>query len=279
MKDKTMLERLTELHFKNEIGMYYCGKRIETPNHTYGPEIRNHYLFVLVNKGTATMYRERQINFGQYDLLIMFPNEKIHYEALEPWSINWIGLYGESINKFTQILGVTPENPIIHISLYNELYSVMEKIYAASKDMTLSSKFTVTGLIYEFFSILVQNANLDTQKINSIKTALRIIDYNYSSSISVEQIAKRLSLNTSYFSRIFTEQVGISPKQYLLNKRMDRAKELLNVTDASIFEIANSVGYEDQLYFSRIFKKHVGLSPNEYKKKKSNQYKASDCLS
>lgn len=269
MQDNTMFERLTELHFKNDIGMYYCGKRIETPNHTYGPEIRNHYLFVLVNKGEAIMYHDKEIPFGEHDLLIMLPNERIHYKALKEWSISWLGLYGETVDKFIKNIGITPENPIIHISFYNELYNIMEKVYNISKDLSLSSKFSATGLIYEFFSVIVQNVNIGKDNVDFIKTALRIIDYNYSSPITVEQIAKRLSLNTSYFSRVFSEQIGESPKQYLLNKRIERAKELLIETNASIFEIANSVGYEDQLYFSRIFKKYVGMSPNEYKKSKS----------
>ncbi len=111
----------------------------------------------------------------------------------------------------------------------------------------------------------MQNSNIGKDNINAIKTALRIIDYNYSSPITIEQIAKRVSLNPSYFSRIFTEQVGIPPKQYVLNKRLERAKELLKETNASVFEIANSVGYDDQMYFSRIFKKHIGVSPIEYK--------------
>lgn len=266
MTDKTMHEILTELHFKSDIGMYYCGKRINTKNHIYGPEIRNHYLFVLVNKGKAVMYNDKEIPFGEHDLLIMLPNERIHYKALEHWSISWLGLYGETVDKFIKILGVTPEKPIIHISLYSELYNIIEKIYNISKDLSLHSKYSATGLIYEFFSVLVQNSNIGKENINAIKTALRIIDYNYSSPITIEQIAKRVSLNPSYFSRLFTEQVGIAPKQYLLNKRLNRAKELLSETDASIFEIANSIGYDDQLYFSRIFKKHIGVSPIEYKK-------------
>lgn len=268
MQDNTMFERLTELHFKSDIGMYYCGKRVDTKNHVYGPEIRNHYLFVLVNKGKAVMYQDKVIPFGEHDLLIMLPNERIYYEALEDWSISWLGLYGETVDKFIKNIGITPDKPIIHVSLYNELYNIMEKIYNISKDLSLSSKFSATGLIYEFFSVLVQNANVGKDNADSIKTALRIIDYNYSSPITVEQIAKRLSLNTAYFSRVFLERVGTSPKQYLLNKRIRRAKELLTETNASVFEIANSVGYEDQLYFSRIFKKYVGVSPSEYKKSK-----------
>lgn len=272
MYKNTMQERLTELHFKNDIGMYYCGKRYETPNHTYGPEIRTHYLFVLVNKGSAVLYNKKERHFGEHDLLIMLPNEKIHYKALEPWTISWLGLYGETIDKFIKILGVTPENPIIHISLYNELQSIVEKIFALSNELSFSSKISITALIYEFFSVLVQNSD-NIKRNDPIKSALKIIDYNYSSQISVEQIAESLALNTSYFSRIFANQVGISPKQYLLNKRIERAKELLEMEEVSIGEVATSIGYEDQLYFSRIFKKHVGVSPNEYKKSKLSQCK------
>lgn len=267
MNDATMHERLTELHFKGDIGMYYSGKRVETPNHTYGPEIRNHYLFVLVNKGKAVLYQDKAIPFGEHDLLIMLPNERIHYKALENWSISWLGLYGETVDKFIKQIGVNPNNPIIRVSLYSELYNIMEKLYKISKDLSLSSKFSATGLIYEFFSVLVQNSNIGRENANPVKTALRIIDYNYSSTITVEQIAKRLSLNVSYFSRIFSEQVGVSPKQYILSKRMERAKEILEMADVSISEIASSVGYEDPLYFSRIFKKHVGISPKGYKKR------------
>jgi len=268
MKDVTMLERLTELHFKNEIGMYYCGKRIETPKHTYGPEIRNHYLFVLVNKGTAIMCDDKKIQFSEHDLFVMLPNEKIHYKALEPWSISWLGLYGETVKEYLDLLGVTPQKPILHISLYNELKTVMDNIYDISKTLSLSSKLHVAGLIYEFFSVLMQNSTLN-QKTDLINSALKLIDYNYCTNISVEQIAKRLSVDPAYFSRKFTEKVGMSPKKYILHKRMERAKELLSVTDAGIFEISNSIGYEDQFYFCRIFKKMTKLSPSEYRKSKT----------
>lgn len=268
MKDTTILERLTDLHLKNEIGMYYCGKRIETPDHTYGPEIRNHYLFVLVNKGTAMMYNPKETSFGEHDLLVMLPNERIHYKALEPWSISWVGLYGETIKEYMDLLGVTPQNPILHISLYNELKTIMDNIYDISKTISLSSKLSVAGLIYEFFSVLMQNSTLN-QKTDLINSALKLIDYNYCTDISVEQIANRLSVDPAYFSRIFTEKAGISPKKYILLKRMERAKELLIATDAGIFEISNSVGYEDQFYFCRIFKKTTGSSPTEYRKSKT----------
>ena len=265
MKDKTMFERLMALHFEKDIGIYYCGKRINTLGHTYGPEIKNHYIFVLVNKGKAVMLPHKKIRFGEHDLLIMFPDEKIHYRALEAWSISWLGLYGEAVSDFMDLLGATPQKPIIKISLYNELKAVMDNIYDASKDTSLSSKLSIIGLTYEFFAILLKNARLD-RKTDLISASLKIIDYNFCSNVSIEKIAESLHVDSAYFSRKFTEKMQLSPKEYILNKRIERAKELLCTTDANIFEISNSVGYEDQFYFCRIFKKYTSLSPSEYRK-------------
>lgn len=268
MNDATMQQCFCEINLKKDMGMHYCGKRINTQNHIYGPEIRNHYLFVLVDKGTAVMCGDSKLRFGQHDLLVMCPNTKIHYKALEEWSITWLGLSGDAIKEYMDILGVTPQAPILHISLYNELSSVMERIYNASNNTELASKLRLSGLIYEFFSVLLENSTV-SPKTNFVESALNIINYNFCEDISIERIAEHLSVDPAYFSRKFTEAMGVSPKKYILHKRIERAKELLNNSDAGIFEISNSVGYDDQFYFCRIFKKITHLSPSEYRKSKS----------
>ena len=211
MKDGTMLQRLTELHIKSNIGMYYCGKRINTENHIYGPEIRNHYLFVLVNKGKAEMLSHGGMRFGEHDLLVMQPHERIYYKALETWSISWLGLYGDSVKEYMDLLGVTPDKPIVRISLYNELKAVMDNIYDASKDTSLASQFAIGGMIYEFFAILFRNSTVKA-KSDMIDAALRIIDYNFCENITVESLAEHFSVDGSYFSRRFTQKTGVSPK-------------------------------------------------------------------
>ena len=65
--------------------------------------------------------------------------------------------------------------------------------------------------------------------------------------------------------------MGMSPKQYILEKKIARAKEFLDATEASILEISNSVGFLDPLYFSRIFKKKVGVGPEEYRKQERKE--------
>lgn len=269
MNDFTMLERHTDLYNQSDMGMYYCGKRTNTPNHEYGPLIKDHYLFVLVNKGNAELYSDKKIPFGEHDLLIMFPDQKVHYKALDSWSISWLGLYGKSVSDYIGMMNITPQNSIMQIPFYIELKTVMDKIYELSAESTFSAHTSIIGLIYEFFAVLLRCSS-HSFKTDLVSSALKIIDYNYCSAISVERIAEHLSVDPSYFSRKFNQKTGKSPKRYIVEKRIERAIELLSSTNAGIFEISNSIGYEDQFYFYRIFKKYTGMSPSEYRKKNAH---------
>lgn len=99
----------------------------------------------------------------------------------------------------------------------------------------------------------------------------RIINYlneNYENKISLEQIAHNIYLSPVYISKIFKEETGESPINYLIKIRLEKAKDiLLNPDSGSIKSIANQVGYDDVYHFSKLFKKYYGVSPLYYKKR------------
>jgi YesN/AraC family two-component response regulator len=90
---------------------------------------------------------------------------------------------------------------------------------------------------------------------------------HYSEAISLESLSKSAYLSPVYLSKIFKEETGDSPINYLINMRLNKAKELLEEGDLSIKTIAKSVGYNDAYYFSKLFKKHFGVSPLKLKQK------------
>ena len=98
-----------------------------------------------------------------------------------------------------------------------------------------------------------------------IKEAISYIEQNFQNDISVEDIAKFCSLNRSYFGKIFRDALGKSPQEFLINYRMSKAAELLKLTELSIGDISNAVGYPSQLHFSRAFKKIHGISPRQWR--------------
>ena len=265
MKDATLFEVGSDLHENADIGMYYCGKRIETLHHTYGPKIRNHYLLVLINKGEATFFHKNgTVKLKAHDMLVMCPGEKIHYVANTPWSIQWVGLYGQTVEDYMKRLAIDGDHPVVHIEQYYEMEELLDELYNSSGDRFEYTRCYQISLLYKFLSLLWQNTGQKARSDIS-DSAKKIIDYNFDKELSVKQIAKALYVDSAYLTRKFTQKHGIAPKEYILEKRMTLAKKLLRETDASIMEISGSVGYADQLYFSRIFKKKEGLSPLLYR--------------
>ena len=103
----------------------------------------------------------------------------------------------------------------------------------------------------------------------------QIVDYldrHYNEKISLDQIAQNMYLSPFYISRIFKNEVGDTPINYLINLRMEKARKLLlEKQDCSIQEIAQCVGYDDAYHFSKLFKKHYGNSPSQYRARKSSK--------
>lgn len=98
-----------------------------------------------------------------------------------------------------------------------------------------------------------------------IREATSFIEQNFQNDISVEDIAAFCNLNRSYFGKIFRDAVGKSPQEFLISYRMTKAAELLKLTELTIKDIGNAVGYPSQLHFSRAFKKTYGISPREWR--------------
>lgn len=101
-----------------------------------------------------------------------------------------------------------------------------------------------------------------------VKKIVNYLNENYACKISLDQIAQNLYLSPVYISKLFKEETGESPINYLIKIRLDKAKELLEQEEhGSVRGVASQVGYEDVYHFSKLFKKYYGISPLNYSKK------------
>lgn len=106
----------------------------------------------------------------------------------------------------------------------------------------------------------------EEDKNNSIiiKTK-QFVKANIDKNITLTTISEHLGLSASYFSRLFSKEMGQGFVDYVTNEKMEIAKELIYSTNMKMYEIAMGLGYENAYYFSRVFKKTVGISPKEFK--------------
>ena len=109
----------------------------------------------------------------------------------------------------------------------------------------------------------------DSEEINVSKTLKPAIEYIYnnkSENISMESMAKLCHVSSSYFSRLFSKEIGENFSTYISKLKIKWAKALLEETDMTINEISDELGFSESGYFIKIFKKYEGVTPNLYKK-------------
>lgn len=106
----------------------------------------------------------------------------------------------------------------------------------------------------------------ETKAIKPIRQAKEYVEKHYAEKILLEDIATIVDLNPVYFSALFKKETDTNFSDYLINIRMEHAKEMLIATNDTIAAIGDAVGYSDQKYFSQLFKKIVGVKPSIYRR-------------
>lgn len=146
-----------------------------------------------------------------------------------------------------------------------ELFESARKL--SEKAIQIPAKYNV--LLHEFISYMghesVRHAFKD---FSLIENGIKYLNAHIEENTSVENIAQMYNISSTYFRRVFKEFMGLSPSEYRIKKRIEKAKVLLEYGEDSIECIGQSLGYIDTSYFIKQFKRAVGLTPNEYRKMK-----------
>ncbi len=114
--------------------------------------------------------------------------------------------------------------------------------------------------------ILARNHKLGNETQRIVRKAMAYLHAHYVEPISPEMLATHVGISKGYLFRSFRQEMGITPMNYLNRYRVNRAKELLTVSDKSITEVALFVGFSDSAHFTRLFQKEVGVSPSAYRR-------------
>ena len=116
-------------------------------------------------------------------------------------------------------------------------------------------------IIAPFFS----GDNITKHSLVKFERVLSYIDENYKTNIRLSDLAGIMNISTMYFSNYFKEVFRISPKQYILNKRLSESQRLLLTTDMSVKEIAYALGFKEESYFSEFFTQKMGISALKFR--------------
>ena len=123
----------------------------------------------------------------------------------------------------------------------------------------------ITEIIYKI--ILAKLPYNKIPHIKKLENARIFIQENFRDEISVEALAESIGMSVSYFRRLFHEAYDYSPMQYIINLRIENARDLLLSGEVNVSEAARLSGFDDIYYFSTLFKRKTGSSPSQLLKK------------
>jgi len=184
---------------------------------------------------------------------------------------NWA--YNLQKNIFTNIDSFIPisKSLIDNQNDYNKFIQLNRVLL--DKDILYLQKQESLENFFSYFFKKYCNANRNFYESNNpnknilkIKKAKAYIEQNYNKNLTIEEIAKSVDISPFYFSRIFKNYTNISLHQYLLNIRVEKAKELLKNSSTPLAILAQELGFNDQSHFNRVFKALTTCTPYEYRK-------------
>lgn len=229
--------------------------------------------FYIVNGSCQFIVEEKILTVHKNDIVIINPNTEHAEKSLDDKSLQYLAF---GVNNLT-LRATSHDQPInywtcSYSSNRRQLFNISQLLRNELSSKGKAYEAICHGIISLFLTYIISNDlfTVSTVKDNRVSKECamikRYLDANYAQNITLDSLAEHTHLSKFYLSRIFSRCLGMSPINYLNQKRIQMAKEILVQTDRPLIQIAANIGFTSPSYFSQIFKKATGISPSQYRK-------------
>ncbi len=251
-------------------GIYYPEKN---ESFRWGPGVRDKYIIHYVREGRGYFEsggKKYMLTKGQSFLIV--PGQLVNYypDEYDPWKYAWVDFSGIEARKLLAYCSLSENAPIAEKEM-PELDRLFREASDRFSTVTPADVCRNVGFARLILSVYIKHYPAVSGKTVGellITRAAEYIENNYRRpELNIDGIAEHLSVNRVTLHRKFTEELNVSPGNYIIKLRINKACALLENSNYSIKTIAYSTGFSDQLYFSKVFKKLVGMTPTQYRKR------------
>ena len=252
------------------ISIRFAGHEHCTPEHSFGPAVRTHYLlhFVLSGQGFFKTQTARY-NLKKGECFLIRPGQLTYYQAdqNEPWEYAWVAFDGYEVKH---LLECTAFHSGSETALVND-FAHAERYIMQIEDLFLNNpqkELLQLSMFYALMDTLCCTQPCSQQpdmEYQYFQKAFHYIAHNFSYPIKISEIANYVGIDRSYLYKLFVKYENCSPKQCLLKFRIESAKNMLSHEQYTITQSAFSSGFTDMAAFCKQFKKSTGITPTVYK--------------
>lgn len=274
IKDNYRLERFCSRLIDVDLDLYYCGIENCIETFTCGSHALHNFLIHYIVKGRGYyLCNNKRYELSQGDAFAIFPGDIIYYATYpdDPWSFCWFAFNGKKAVEYLKNCGITKSTPVKAILPEFALDDLVQRCVYAFPENGDPNKTQLQGYLYLIFSkmqeshLKTEHAVKENKYAEHVRKALIFIEYNYYKPLTVQSICNYVSLERTYFSKIFSRCTGMSPQDYLIHYRIEKAVQLMKTSTLSLKQIGMSVGIPNEYYFSKLFKQLKGVSPKKYR--------------
>lgn len=246
--------------------LYYVTRgtaRVVLPSGTW--QLRPHHLY-LIPAFTPHSY-ECDGDFGHYYIHI-YEDVKNDYSLLEDFVFPVEVPAGEiDLYLCRRLCEINPTMKLLQFDpAYYDNNSMLLQNIVKNKQRVVCDRVESRGILYQLMARFLKEAKLKSDVDDDrIQKSLNYIKRHINENIRIETLVDVTCISKDHFIRLFKKEVGMTPVQYICQKKIEKAQLLLVTENIPIKEVAFQLSYEDHSYFNRLFKRVTGMSPSEYR--------------
>lgn len=233
------------------------------------------YTLVFISKGEG-LFESSQVplrKIKEGTCFFLYPGIWHRYKPIPNlgWEEYWVSFSGSYPDELMHKDFFSLEASFVDIGFNEYFLDLFHRLIETVKTADIVYQQVIPGITLEILGIVnsisrykVENNNDQTFRL--ISKAKFLLQEAIEDPINIEEMAKDLPMGYSKFRKVFKQKTGLSPNQYYLELRLNKAKALLKTTDLNIIEISHLTGFETLFYFSALFKKKNGVSPKFYRR-------------
>lgn len=248
-------------------GHFFCIKGYHLIRDNY-----NSLLITHIIDGTFTYIKDgKHITARAGDTVILDCYKPHEYYTNDSFESIWIHISGANSFELFEEVEKTDGN-LVKCRDVNHVKKLLFRIYDSISGVNPPSELNISLDIYKIFAELLNPQSIkskgESNYEDSIQDVKNYIAENLNEKLTVQRLANESHMSTSHFSRVFKQQTGFSPYDYVLITRLNKAKYLLQKTEMSVSSIAYETGFNSESNFICFFTDNEGISPGKFRKLK-----------
>jgi AraC-like DNA-binding protein len=202
---------------------------------------------------------------------LLFPGVWHRYRPIAEagWDEYWVSFGGDYVARLVEQGFFSPVDPVLTTGSSDViLHAYLTFIDRLRSEPTGFERLLAASVMEILAGMLgaVHAHGTDSRNLEGIRQAKLILEEDMTQVPAIEKLAAAVGMSTTHFHRVFRRQTGLSPYQYHLQLRINRAREMLSGSALTVKEISVALGFESAFHFSKIFKKKAGQSPHHFRR-------------